>query len=179
MPQRPHLFRKESKKGIPSFTLSEIAQHDRNDDLWMIIHDKVYNVTKIIDDHPGGAEVLFEYGGLDASEPFDDVGHSQDSVDMLKPLFIGLVKQDKININDVDKDDLNNNYYDNNGYDDERENVQNLSLGESLYLKNKRRKKGVLKNFIDKYSTQLLMIFAIIMGILYIIIEKRKWRDDE
>ncbi|ODQ61693.1 hypothetical protein WICANDRAFT_24647, partial [Wickerhamomyces anomalus NRRL Y-366-8] len=79
---------------VRHYTLSEIATHDRNDDLWMIIHDKVYDVTSMIDEHPGGAEVLFECAGMDATEPFDDVGHSQDSVNMLKPLFVGLVKQD-------------------------------------------------------------------------------------
>lgn len=169
MSRRPQLFRKSSTKGIQSFTLSEIALHDRNDDLWMIIHDKVYDVTSIIDDHPGGAEVLFECAGLDATEAFDDVGHSQDSVDMLKPLFVGLVKQDKIDIDGYISDEK---------FDDEyNKKSQNLSLGESRYLKNYKKNMKRRKQFIDKYFTEILMFIAVIMGLLYIYIERRKWRE--
>ncbi len=166
--RRPHLTRKESSKGVRHYTLSEIATHDRNDDLWMIIHDKVYDVTSMIDEHPGGAEVLFECAGMDATEPFDDVGHSQDSVNMLKPLFVGLVKQDKIDIDVSDDEDV----------DEYNKKSQNLSLGESLYLKNYNKNKRRRKQLTDKYFTHLLMLIALIAGSLYIYIERRKWKDE-
>merc|ERR1712156_726277 len=34
----------------------------------MVIHDNVYDVTKFLDEHPGGEEVLFDQSGLDARE---------------------------------------------------------------------------------------------------------------
>jgi Cytochrome b5-like Heme/Steroid binding domain len=40
---------------------------------------KVYDVTKYLDDHPGGAEVLLEQAGQDATDMFEDIGHSQDA----------------------------------------------------------------------------------------------------
>ena len=41
------------------------------------------------DQHPGGDEVLVEEAGKDATEAFEDVGHSDEAREQLKPLFIG------------------------------------------------------------------------------------------
>lgn len=55
----------------------------------MVIHDKVYDVTKFVDEHPGGEEVLLDVGGQDATEAFEDVGHSDEAREMLDPLLVG------------------------------------------------------------------------------------------
>lgn len=39
--------------------------------------------------HPGGEEVLLEQGGRDASEPFEDVGHSSDARELMQKYKIG------------------------------------------------------------------------------------------
>ncbi|CAJ0930558.1 unnamed protein product [Ranitomeya imitator] len=39
--------------------------------------------------HPGGEEVLFEQAGADATESFEDVGHSVDAREMLKQYYVG------------------------------------------------------------------------------------------
>jgi cytochrome b involved in lipid metabolism len=36
------------------YTLSEVEDHDTEDDCWMAIYDNVYDVTKFINEHPGG-----------------------------------------------------------------------------------------------------------------------------
>ncbi|PKK23832.1 cytochrome b5 type B [Columba livia] len=41
--------------------------------------------------HPGGEEVLIEQAGRDATESFEDVGHSTDAREMLKQYYIGEV----------------------------------------------------------------------------------------
>ncbi|NXM64354.1 CYB5B protein, partial [Illadopsis cleaveri] len=41
--------------------------------------------------HPGGEEVLLEQAGRDATESFEDVGHSTDAREMLKQYYIGEV----------------------------------------------------------------------------------------
>jgi len=45
----------------------------------MVIHNKVYDVTKYLEDHPGGEEVLMDRAGQDATEDFEDVGHSNEA----------------------------------------------------------------------------------------------------
>ena len=49
----------------------------------------MYDVTKYLDDHPGGAEVMLDVAGQDADEFFEDIGHSNDAREELKKYFIG------------------------------------------------------------------------------------------
>ncbi|KAJ1722352.1 Cytochrome b5 isoform E [Coemansia erecta] len=72
-----------------SFTAAEIKKHSKRDDIWIVVHGKVYDVTKFLDEHPGGEEVILENAGLDATEAFEDIGHSEDARDMLKDYFVG------------------------------------------------------------------------------------------
>jgi cytochrome b involved in lipid metabolism len=39
--------------------------------------------------HPGGCEVLIEQAGKDATENFEDIGHSTDARNMTKQYMIG------------------------------------------------------------------------------------------
>eukprot|EP00276_Gloeochaete_wittrockiana_P019051 CAMPEP_0184356640 /NCGR_PEP_ID=MMETSP1089-20130417/103960_1 /TAXON_ID=38269 ORGANISM="Gloeochaete wittrockiana, Strain SAG46.84" /NCGR_SAMPLE_ID=MMETSP1089 /ASSEMBLY_ACC=CAM_ASM_000445 /LENGTH=41 /DNA_ID= /DNA_START= /DNA_END= /DNA_ORIENTATION= len=36
------------------YTLAEISKHTSDNDCWILIHGKVYDVTDFLDDHPGG-----------------------------------------------------------------------------------------------------------------------------
>jgi cytochrome b involved in lipid metabolism len=54
----------------------------------------VYDVSKYLDDHPGGAEVLLDVAGQDADEFFEDIGHSNDAREELKRYLIGDFKMD-------------------------------------------------------------------------------------
>lgn len=62
---------------IPSFGFSkkvvsqeELTIHNKEDDAWMAIDDKVYDVTKYINEHPGGKEAILRYIGKDATKAF-------------------------------------------------------------------------------------------------------------
>lgn len=46
-------------------------------------------MTKYLEDHPGGTAVLHEVAGTDATEAFEEVGHSVEANDELRPLYIG------------------------------------------------------------------------------------------
>ena len=37
---------------------SEVSKHDKEDDCWIVINKKVYDVTKFVDEHPGGDILL-------------------------------------------------------------------------------------------------------------------------
>ncbi|KAJ1643810.1 hypothetical protein J3B02_006181 [Coemansia erecta] len=74
---------------VKTFTADEIEKHCTRDSIWIVVHDKVYDVTKFLDEHPGGEEVILENAGIDATEAFEDIGHSEDARSMLKDYFIG------------------------------------------------------------------------------------------
>ncbi|KAM7406125.1 hypothetical protein PAMP_000524 [Pampus punctatissimus] len=79
---------------VKYYTLEEIRVHNMNSDTWLIIHDKVYDITSFLEEHPGGEEVLLEQGGADATESFEDVGHSTDAREMLQQYYIGELHMD-------------------------------------------------------------------------------------
>ncbi|KAI8629063.1 ferredoxin reductase-like protein [Xylariaceae sp. FL1651] len=67
----------------------EVAAHNSPADTWMVIHGQVYDVTNYLQDHPGGAEVLVEYAGKDATEAFDNAGHSEDASEIMAKYRVG------------------------------------------------------------------------------------------
>ncbi|KAH7343592.1 cytochrome b5 [Rhizoctonia solani] len=70
-------------------TLDQLKEHTKKDSFYALIHGKVYDVTKFLDEHPGGDEVIMAEGGKDATEAFEDVGHSDEARDILKGLYVG------------------------------------------------------------------------------------------
>ncbi|KAH9945276.1 acyl-CoA dehydrogenase NM domain-like protein [Epithele typhae] len=88
-------------KELKVFTREEVAQHNKGDDLWIIVDTKVYDVTKFKGMHPGGISVFFEsdIAGQDATEAF--YGLHRHEV-LLRPqyqrLIIGTIKDEKPSI---------------------------------------------------------------------------------
>ncbi|XP_057651717.1 uncharacterized protein LOC130891150 [Diorhabda carinulata] len=78
-----------SVQGRRIISLDEVSWHDKSEDCWVIIYDRVYNVTDFLDEHPGGSEVLLEYGGREASGVFRDSGHSDEALKSLEKYCIG------------------------------------------------------------------------------------------
>ncbi|KAF5183553.1 Cytochrome b5 [Thalictrum thalictroides] len=52
----------------------------------------VLNVTKFLEEHPGGAEVLIDSAGKDATKDFDIIGHSKAAKSMLLKYQVGVVE---------------------------------------------------------------------------------------
>ncbi|KAK6207083.1 F-actin-capping protein subunit alpha [Pestalotiopsis sp. IQ-011] len=75
------------------YTYQDVAEHNTKKDLFMVIHDKIYDCTKFVDEHPGGEEVMLDVGGQDATEAFEDVGHSDEARETLEQLLVGQLKR--------------------------------------------------------------------------------------
>jgi cytochrome-b5 reductase len=71
------------------YTLEEVQKHNKPDDVWIILHNKVYDVTKYLEDHPGGSAILIEVAGTDATEAFEEIGHSDEARDELAQYHVG------------------------------------------------------------------------------------------
>lgn len=78
-------------------TLAEIAKHDKINDCWLIISNKVYNVTTYLIVHPGGSSVITPYCGKDGTQAFatKDIGrnHSTYAYNLLNNFYIGDINQ--------------------------------------------------------------------------------------
>ncbi|KAL7074299.1 hypothetical protein ACQ4LE_006238 [Meloidogyne hapla] len=91
------------------FTRSEVSENNSNNNCWIIIGNKVYDVTKFLDEHPGGCEVLLEKAGEDRTEAFEDIGHSTDARKMKEDYFIGEVVENERWKYSYDKRDVTTN----------------------------------------------------------------------
>ncbi|KAF7826224.1 cytochrome b5-like [Senna tora] len=74
-----------------TLTFEEVAKHNHKKDCWIIIHGKVYDVTPFLEEHPGGDEVLLLAAEKDATDDFEDVGHSDSAKEMMQKYFVGEV----------------------------------------------------------------------------------------
>lgn len=64
---------KRKAKPKPQLTRAEVREHHATTgELWVVIEDKVYDLTKWQDRHPGGALCLRAVAGRNATEPFDN-----------------------------------------------------------------------------------------------------------
>ncbi|XP_062097207.1 cytochrome b5-like [Humulus lupulus] len=86
------------------FTLAHVAQHNSKNDCWIVINGRVLDVTKFLEEHPGGEEVITELAGKDATKGFEDVGHSKAAKSFLLKYQVGVLQGYKIQ--DADKDVL-------------------------------------------------------------------------
>ncbi|XP_055454711.1 cytochrome b5 [Psammomys obesus] len=84
----------QADKDVKYYTLEEIQKHKDSKSTWVILHHKVYDLTKFLEEHPGGEEVLREQAGGDATENFEDVGHSTDARELSKTYIIGELHPD-------------------------------------------------------------------------------------
>ncbi|GAA6025521.1 hypothetical protein JCM10207_004102 [Rhodosporidiobolus poonsookiae] len=76
---------------VKTYTWDDLRSEEAKskDGLLMLIHGKVYAIAKFCDEHPGGDEVLFGEAGRDATEAFEDVGHSDEAREILEKYYVG------------------------------------------------------------------------------------------
>uniref|UniRef100_A0A0D9XCM8 Cytochrome b5 heme-binding domain-containing protein n=1 Tax=Leersia perrieri TaxID=77586 RepID=A0A0D9XCM8_9ORYZ len=80
-----------SGKKSRSYTMKEISTHNKRKDCWIIINDKVYDVTSYVEEHPGGDEILNNAGG-DSTEGFLGPQHGPRVFDIIEDFCIGKLK---------------------------------------------------------------------------------------
>ncbi|URD90172.1 Cytochrome b5-like Heme/Steroid binding domain [Musa troglodytarum] len=73
------------------YHFDEVAKHKGAKDCWLIISGKVYDVTQFMDEHPGGDDVLLAASGKDATNDFEDIGHSNAAREMMDKYYIGKI----------------------------------------------------------------------------------------
>jgi cytochrome b involved in lipid metabolism len=81
-------------------TEANVATHNAKTDCWLIINNKVYDVTNYLKSHPGGQAIVLPYCGKDATQAFDTKAgqgsHSQNAIEQLGALYVGDLNQQKV-----------------------------------------------------------------------------------
>ncbi|KAK5635603.1 hypothetical protein RRF57_011315 [Xylaria bambusicola] len=52
-------------------TPADVAKHNKKEDCWVIINNNIWDVTRWLNKHPGGSELIFDFAGQDASEGYN------------------------------------------------------------------------------------------------------------
>ncbi|KAL2735585.1 cytochrome b5-like [Vespula squamosa] len=76
------------------YTRNEVARHNKEEDLWLVMHGGVYDLTDFVKNHPGGEEVLINLAGQDGTVCFNDIGHSGEAISLKETFKIGEIEND-------------------------------------------------------------------------------------
>lgn len=63
------------RAALPVFSHAEVARHRSPGDLWVIIDGDVFDLSTLVEAHPGGRGVLMEHAGADASDAYRRAAH--------------------------------------------------------------------------------------------------------
>lgn len=74
---------------LPLLRWAEIMRHNTENDLWIVVAGRVWDMTRFIaNDHPGGSEIPIEYGGKDASDFWHEI-HGHFEAEIIEDLVEG------------------------------------------------------------------------------------------
>merc|ERR1712107_690089 len=84
---------RDEDTGLDLISLDEFSYHCMREDAWIVIYDKVYEMTEYLEgaQHPGGEDVILEYLGYDATPAFRGVNHSRSALRVLDKYCIGIL----------------------------------------------------------------------------------------
>ena len=88
---------RDEETGLDLISLDEVGLHNMREDAWLVVYDKVYEMTEYLESsrHPGGEDVILEYLGYDATLAFRGVGHSKGALRVLDKFCIGILPRDE------------------------------------------------------------------------------------
>ncbi|OAY27216.1 cytochrome B5-like protein [Manihot esculenta] len=91
--QRQKVQSSISEKKVSKFySKAEVSLHNKRTDCWIIIKEKVYDVTSYVEEHPGGDAIL-AHAGDDSTEGFYGPQHATRVFDMIDDFYIGDLEQ--------------------------------------------------------------------------------------
>ncbi|XP_011496894.1 PREDICTED: cytochrome b5-like [Ceratosolen solmsi marchali] len=84
---------------LKQYTYEEVRNSNGKSSTKIVIQNKVYDLAEFLNEHPGGEEVLLDHAGKDASEDFNDVGHSSDAIALMSKYLVGeIVAEERRNV---------------------------------------------------------------------------------
>jgi len=84
---------------LPTIPSADVKSRNTADSCYVTLGTKVYDITPFLEDHPGGGELIVEYGGKDVSEILGDEishKHSEAAYEILDEHLIGFIATDPV-----------------------------------------------------------------------------------
>lgn len=82
-------FKQDSpKKAFRTYTKEQVAEHNTKDDVWIIVKDRVYDVSEYVEEHPGGDAIL-NNAGKDSTKGVYGAQHPPTVIEHLEYYCIG------------------------------------------------------------------------------------------
>ncbi|XP_075509002.1 cytochrome B5-like protein isoform X1 [Primulina tabacum] len=96
-PGSSRLSNSAGDKASKVYSKAEVSLHNRRTDCWIIIKEKVYDVTSYVEEHPGGDAIL-THAGDDSTKGFYGPQHATRVFDMIEDFYVGDLKKFKLSI---------------------------------------------------------------------------------
>ncbi|KAL4497355.1 hypothetical protein ABPG72_011290 [Tetrahymena utriculariae] len=74
-------------------TWLELMIHTTKHDCWILVDDKVFDVTTYLAEHPGGDDILLKCSGRDSTQQFRDINHTDYAISLRDQRLIGVIEQ--------------------------------------------------------------------------------------
>jgi 4-hydroxysphinganine ceramide fatty acyl 2-hydroxylase len=84
---------------LPTIPLAEVRSRKTAGSCYVTIGTKVYDITDFLEDHPGGADLILEFGGQDVTEILKDEvthAHTETAYEILEEHLIGFVATEPV-----------------------------------------------------------------------------------
>ena len=84
---------------LPTLPRSDVESHNTSKSCYVTIGERVFDITDFIQDHPGGGDLILQYGGKDVKEIMEDQishQHSEAAYEILDDSLIGFVATDTV-----------------------------------------------------------------------------------
>lgn len=95
-PSPPNPLANGGTSPLPVYTAEDVSKHKKPDDLWIVVHGDVYNVTEWRKKHPGGRKLLQHYGGHDATLAYESFHIDKEMVQKyMRHLKIGKLAEEE------------------------------------------------------------------------------------
>jgi succinate dehydrogenase/fumarate reductase flavoprotein subunit len=75
---------KKVSKIKTGFSMDDVGKHTTKTDCWVVLHNRVLNVTSFLSQHPGGELAILTFAGKDATAEFDMI-HPPDVIEKYAP----------------------------------------------------------------------------------------------
>ncbi|CAO3665084.1 unnamed protein product [Umbelopsis vinacea] len=76
---------------MQTYTAEQVATHNSEKDCWIIVNNKVFDLTNFLNEHPGGKKILLKVAGKDASKQFEQFHNAQIMENVGLPMQIGVI----------------------------------------------------------------------------------------